>query len=220
MNDWFPTKEQNLVDLCRKWIEPISNPTIVENMGWNPAACTSLVCLIDRFTDARATYISDNSTANRICKDKAKKDLTTAMRKFANSYVRYNDAMSEAERGMMGIHTRDASPTAHPRPTSQPTTVVENTVNHYEHLVKANCRGKKPASRPEDAYGMRIAWQVGGERPSEGMFLPRSMFSRKMAVVISHTESDKGRPAYYATCYENQKGEAGPWSPVTEAYIA
>jgi hypothetical protein len=38
--------------------------------------------------------------------------------------------------------------------------------------------------------------------------------------MVTHTETDKAKTAYYATCYENSKGEQGPWSPITEAVIA
>jgi hypothetical protein len=35
--------------------------------------------------------------------------------------------------------------------------------------------------------------------------------------VITHTEAAKGETVYYATCYENAKGDTGPWSPIVEA---
>jgi hypothetical protein len=38
-------------------------------------------------------------------------------------------------------------------------------------------------------------------------------------MVIVHTEADKGETAFYATCYENGKGDQGKWSAVEEAVI-
>jgi hypothetical protein len=38
-------------------------------------------------------------------------------------------------------------------------------------------------------------------------------------LIVTHTEADKGKPAYYAACYENGKGDMGPWSPVEKAFI-
>jgi hypothetical protein len=73
--------------------------------------------------------------------------------------------------------------------------------------------------KPADAYGVRYAWQVGGIKPASGADLPKSKFSRKTALIVTHTEADKGKPAYYAACYENGKGDTGPWSPVEEAFI-
>ncbi|MDR0683736.1 MAG: hypothetical protein LBF83_01210, partial [Spirochaetaceae bacterium] len=110
------------------------------------------------------------------------------------------------------------TPTSHPVPVSQPETVVENTVNHFEHKVMAlNHEGK--AGKPAEAYGVRFAWQVGGTKPASGADLPKTKFSRKPILVVTHTEADKAETAYYAACYENSKGDAGPWSPVEETVI-
>ena len=75
------------------------------------------------------------------------------------------------------------------------------------------------SGKPADAYGVRYALQVGGERPPSGGDLPKTRFSRKTSCVVAHTEEDKGKTAWDSTCYENSKGEQGIWSPVVEAVI-
>jgi hypothetical protein len=67
---------------------------------------------------------------------------------------------------------------------------------------------------------VRFAWQVGGEKPASGADLPKTKFSRRTTYVVSHTEADKGKTVWYATCYENSKGDEGKWLPVTDAVIA
>jgi hypothetical protein len=74
-------------------------------------------------------------------------------------------------------------------------------------------------SKPADAYEVRCAWQVGGEKPASGEDLPKTKFSRKTICIVTHTEADKAKTAYYATCYENSKGDTGPWSLIIEAVI-
>jgi hypothetical protein len=61
---------------------------------------------------------------------------------------------------------------------------------------------------------------VGGEKPASGSDLPKTKFSRRSTFMVTHTEADKAKTAYYATCYENSKGEQGLWSPIVEAVIA
>jgi len=53
---------------------------------------------------------------------------------------------------------------------------------------------------------------------TDALAKPRSI--RKPGMVITHTEAEKGLSAYYATAYENSRGERGSWSPVEEAVIA
>jgi hypothetical protein len=141
------------------------------------------------------------------------------MRDFASSSVRHNKKIPDSVKAALGVRLADTTPTPSPVPSSQPETVVENTVNHYEHRVRALNRGRNDTSKPADAHGVRYGWQVGGERPASGEDLPKSRFNRKTNQVISHTEADKGKTAYYATCYENSKGDQGKWSPVEEAVI-
>jgi hypothetical protein len=170
---------------------------------------------INGFLTARSAYETENSTAKRLAKDEA----IDGMRDFANSAIRFNKKMDDHAKLVMGMHPKDTTPTTHGTPTSQPDTVVENSVNHFEHKVKALNHATGDASKPADAYGVRYAWQVGGTKPDSGADLPKTKFSRKTTPVVTHTEADKGKPAYYAACYENGKGDTGPWSQIEEAFI-
>jgi hypothetical protein len=218
-SDWVSTREQNLVDLVQKWAIVLADTAKITAFGWDSAECVVVLGKINAFLTARNTYEADNSTAKRLAKDETKEEAVDAMRDFANSSVRFNKKMDDPAKLLMGIHPKDATPTTHGTPTSQPDTVVKNTVNHFEHKIKAMNHETGDASKPADAYGVRYAWQVGGTKPTSGADLPKTKFSRKTTHVITHTEADKGEPAYYATCYENGKGDTGPWSPIEEAFI-
>jgi hypothetical protein len=219
LSDWIPHREQDLVDLCAIWKTVLADAAQVTAYGWDQAEVTAVLAAIDAFLDARAAYEADNSSAKRLIKDEAKDETIDALRDFANSSVRHNKKVPDSVKQSMGVRLGDTVPTPHPAPSSQPDTVVENTINHYEHKVRALSRGRNDNSKPADAHGVRYAWQVGGERPAKGEDLPKTKFSRRTNLVISHTEADKGKAAYYATCYENGKGDQGKWSPVEEAII-
>ncbi|GMO52505.1 MAG: hypothetical protein Pg6C_18180 [Treponemataceae bacterium] len=217
-NDWIPGREQDLVDLCGKWKAELEKDANLSAYGWNSAECIAVLGKINAFLTARAAYAADDSSAKRLAKDEAKEEAIDAMRDFANAAIRFNKLMDDPAKLNMGIHPKDTTPTTHPAPASEPDTAVENTPNHFEHKVMAlNHEGK--AAKPADAYGVRFAWQVGGEKPASGADLPKTKFSRKPIHVVTHTEADKAKTAYYSTCYENSKGETGPWSPVEEAVI-
>jgi hypothetical protein len=219
MNDWIPTKELELTELCRKWMESLNSETIMAANKWNAEEVLITKGRIWGFLAARDAYVKTNTSALRVTKDITKKAAISAMREFANTSIRFNKNMNEAARIEMGIRPKDSTPTISQRPTSHPITVVENTVNHFEHTVKVINRETGKATRPADAYGIRYAWQVGGEPPRSGKDLPRSRFTRRTSLTITHGEEEKGKPAWYSTCYENTRGEAGPWSPVVESYI-
>jgi hypothetical protein len=218
-SDWVPTREQDLVDLAGKWKTVLEDQTKITAFGWDAAEVTAVLGKITAFLTARTAYEADNSTAKRLAKDETKEEAVDAMRDFANSSIRFNKKMDDPAKLVMGIHPKDTTPTTHGTPTSQPDTAVENTSNHFEHKVLALHHETGNANKPADAYGVRYAWQVGGEKPAGGADLPKTKFSRKSTLIVTYTEADKGKPCYYATCYENGKGDAGPWSPVEEAFI-
>jgi hypothetical protein len=218
-SDWVPSREQDLVDLSAKWTTGLANPASQTAFGWDAAECAATAQKITAFMTARSTYETDNSTRNRIAKDEAKVEAVDAMRDFANSSIRFNKKMTNEDKLVYGIRPADTTQTSHPKPESQPDTDVLPTLNHYEHRVNALNHALGDTSKPADAYGVRYAWQVGGEKPTSGEDLPKTVFSRRTHHIVTHTEADKGKTAYYATCYENGKGEAGSWSPIVEAVI-
>ena len=187
--------------------------------GWDQTEVTAALSKVNAYLTARNAYEMDNSTIKRLAKDEAKKEAVGAMRNFANFAIRFNKKMDAADKVFLGIHLKDATLTRHTPPTSQPITVVENSVNHFEHKVRVVNHDTGNTSKPADAYGVRYAWQVGGTKPASGADLPKVKFSRKPVLMVTYTEADKGKVAYYASCYENSRGETGPWSPVEEAFI-
>jgi hypothetical protein len=218
-SDWVPTKEQSLVVLCEKWRAWLKDPVRVAAFGWNKADVDLILLKIDAFLTAQAAYEAVDSTAKRIAKDEAKVEAVSAMRNFANFSIRFNKNMDDAQKFVLGVHPK-AAPTNRGKPDSQPYTEINNTVNRFEHKIRALNRVGRGSSKPIDVYGVRYAWQVGGEKPESGEDLPKSKFSRKTSITIAYTEADKAKTAYYSTCYENGKGEAGPWSPIEEAVIS
>lgn len=219
MADWIPTREQDLIDVCGRWTTALTDSAKISAYDWDLVTCAAVLSAITAFVEARTNYEADNSTAHRLAKIEAKDAAVQMMRDFANSSIRFNKKMPDAEKLLFGIKPADKTPTPHGTPASQPDTVVENSVNHYEHRIKAINHATGNAKKPADAYGVRYGWQVGGEQPVSGADLPKSKFSRKTSLTVTHTEADKGKPAYYASCYENARGDAGPWSPVEEAFI-
>lgn len=218
--NWIPEKELEYVELCRKWSVMLKSQEIISMFGWDTKQCAAVLKVLDAFLAAHAMFKDVDSTANRMTKNELKKETMTLIRSFANSYVRYNPNMDAAARLDMGIRLPDSTPTTSNRPTAMPDTIAEHTAFHYQHRVRAMNVETGKINKPAGVYGVRFVCQVGGERPATAAVMNRSQYSRKPVTIFQHDESDKGKPAYYAACYENSRGEIGPWSPVFEMYIA
>jgi hypothetical protein len=192
-SDWIPSREQGLVDLSAKWTAGLVDPATQTAFGWDTAEYTATVQKITAFVTASSTYETDNSTKNRIAKDEAKVEEGDAMRDFANSSIRFNKKITNEDKLVYGIRPVDTTQTSHAKPESQPDTDVLPTLNHYEHRVNALNHALGDTSKPADAYGVRYAWQVGGEKPASGEDLPKTVFSRRTHHIVTHTEADRGK---------------------------
>lgn len=172
-------------------------------------------CLFDRPEGLR----NDNSSEKRLAKDEAKEETVESMRDFDNTFIRFNKKMDDPAKLMMGIALKGTKPKFHGTPVSQPDTVVENTINHFEHKVKAVNRETGCGGKPPDAYEVSYAWQVDGEKLAFAAGFGQNEIKPEVLPDIPHIEVDKGKPAYYGTCYENSRDDPGPWSPIEEAFI-
>jgi hypothetical protein len=130
--------------------------------------------------------------------------------------------MNEADKLNLGIKVKDSTNTPKGKPESECESRVQNTSGRFEKKVTCVCLKTGQPKKPDDAYGVRYAWMVvepGAPKPASGEHLSKSRFKRRTHWTIPHTEEDNGKTGYYATCYENRRGEQGPWSAIVEAVI-
>jgi len=207
------------------WFRNLKNYVVEKTSGPNPAwthipaaKVTELSDRYDAWEPAYTATIGPHDPVKTGAKNSEREASELFLRPFIAQYLKF-DPVTNEDRIAMGVHNKDTRPTHQGAPESQPDTDVRNTKNHYEHEVRAlNAEGR--TKKPEDAYGVRFAWQVGGERPASGEDLPKSKFRRSTLFRAKYTEADKGKTAWYSTCYENSKGDQGEWSPIVEAIIA
>jgi hypothetical protein len=144
--------------------------------------------------------------------------LKAEVRNVKNKHIDYNDAVTYPDRERLGLPIRDRKPTPKPRPTSRPVLEVLPT-NNRQHTGTAINQATGKKTKPEDAYGVRFAWEIRDTPPENADALRHSVFRRKVSEVFNYGEEDRGKKVFYAACYENAKGEAGPWSDIVEAII-
>lgn len=219
MSEWIPTTESKVAKLSKAWVLVMDEEGAYTKYRWDPELAHETREKIGKYLDARALFSSVDSTGNRILRNETKKEAIAAMRLFANSSVRYNRHMDEAAKQAMGICPPDKTQTPQRRPTLRPNMAVERTPSLYQHRLKALNPENSKNAKPDGVHGVRFAWQVGGERPISGQIIINGQFSRKPILMRTYSEMEKNQVVWYACCYENTRGEAGPWSPVAEAYI-
>jgi hypothetical protein len=218
--DWLPHVEAVLVLLLTKWKAWLSDTAKQTAFGWEAAACGAVVSRIDDFLDALTAYQADNSSGNLLAKNEAKKAAVAVVRSFANTSVRFNEKMTEADRLALGIHPRDATQTAHPVPSAKPE-VDAAPSGQGRHTVTAINPATQNKKKPALVKGVAFACKV--RLSAEPKADPKEMASDFQAAAVKNfqwAEADYGKVADYAAAYENEGGKRGPWSDVASVIIA
>ncbi|MDR1126976.1 MAG: hypothetical protein LBL06_02485 [Treponema sp.] len=217
MPDFFPMRDADLV----RWLENFCSVLAEHAEAWgiSTSIITGLTAQITAYIKVYDEATGENSTKALVLEKNEKRDaLKAEVRDIKNQYVDYNTAVTNPDRERLGLHIRDRHPTPKPRPTSRPSLEITPTNNRQHTGIAINkATGKK--TKPADAYGVRYAWEIRDNAPINADDLRHSTFRRKVSQVFNYSEEERGKKIFYAACYENEKGEAGPWSDIIETII-
>jgi hypothetical protein len=220
-NDYIPSNDLKFDAWFNNLVEYVFSKVMAAQPAWTHIPKPEAEALSAAYTAWHTAYqptLKPHTPVETEAKNNAKKTARTAARFFVNRFLRYPPVTDE-DRAAMGIPNRDTTRTPHGPPEAEPDIVVENTRNHYQHKVRVLNPESGKGDKPKNAYGVRYGWQIGGVKPADGADMTKGRFSRKTALVITHTGADRGQPVFYSVCYENDKGDQGPWSLVEEALI-
>jgi hypothetical protein len=67
--------------------------------------------------------------------------------------------------------------------------------------------------------GAVIVYAVLAEPPADPDALTRSVLATRTPHVFEFTEEERGKTVYVAICWQNEKGEKGPWSEIESAIV-
>jgi hypothetical protein len=79
--------------------------------------------------------------------------------------------------------------------------------------------GHKSKAKPYGVNGAVIAYAVLDAPPADVSALTRSVPATRTPHVLEFTEEERGKTVYVAICWQNEKGEKGPWSEIESAIV-
>jgi hypothetical protein len=218
--NWIPSQEQAYMDLCNDWGIILSNEANRIRFGWNDQESNAVCDIISTYLDARAEYKRDDSTTNKITRDRTRKEAVKVMRKFANTSVRFNDKMTEEVLSKLGIKLRDKTRTPVGEPVGK--AIPEFILTDPYQLTVRIKHIEGTVADPRANYGCRIYYGVynaGDTPPATGKELRESVFTRQKRELFEFEPEDRGKTAWFCIRYENSRGKAGQWGPLGSAII-
>jgi hypothetical protein len=225
--NWLPRKAQDLVALMKVWLVILADAAKRTAFGWEAAACALVGTRIQDFLDALEAYELDDSSRNRLTKDEAQEAARAAMQDFANTAVRFNKKMTEADKHDLGIHSRDPHNTPRPRPTDY--VDFDLSVNAHSHEVTGKYRIAGSTGRGKGPYhGVEIRYWIQplDASPPASAVVEGWHSVADTASPWKHTfdqPSEIGKRLSVAMCWENNatdsEDDKGPWSAIESVII-
>jgi hypothetical protein len=112
----------------------------------------------------------------------------------------------------------DTTPTTIPVPKTRPELDID--VLDFRRLkVLFHDMGSKSNAKPYGVNGAVIVYAVLDAPPADVSALTRSVLATRTPHILEFTEEERGKTVYVAICWQNEKGEKGPWSEIESAIV-
>jgi hypothetical protein len=216
--EWPPKKEQDLVDSCNTLDAGLNNSAVVTAFGWNQQDVTATSTAIGGFLTAREAFEKDDSSANRLAKNEAKKAVRKAMQVFAKYNIRNNRLMTPEQKLYYGIRTPDPKPTPTPRPATVPDADADTSISRQV-TVHFWDRGSTSRAKPHGVHGAEIRWAILDHEPVSVKELINSDFDTASPFTLFFDESDRGKRLYYSLRWESNNNKKGSFGDIYSVVI-
>jgi hypothetical protein len=186
--------------------------------GFSEAELLALQDQFDAFSNAYTICQSDQRTQKQVrIKNDAKKTLRTAERAMVNR-LQVHPSITDEYRDTFHIPIHDKKPTPVPPPSSVPEAEIKTP---HPMVVEIHFRDEDRAKRgkPAGVQGAKIVYGLLDTPPATVEGLTKSAFDPRSPFKLSFQENERGHALYFALCWENAKGEGGPWSLIQKAIV-
>ena len=215
-SDYIPKKDSELVSWSANFTSQVSaNATA---WGIPPDEVTSLQAASDTFAELQKQTDSPAKTAVIVAqKNDARKNLTGIVRTLAGFRLK-NPVIADAERIALGLHVRDTTYTTVEAPKTRPELDI-NVVDFRRLKASFHDQGSKSRAKPYGTNGAVIIYAVLDAPPVNHSALIRSVLATRTPHILEFTEEERGKTVYIAICWQNEKGERGPFSEIESAIV-
>jgi hypothetical protein len=192
-------------------------------LGIPEAAMTALHTKKARW-DAAYKKADDPATRTKAAvmeKKKARKDYQAYLRDFNNIYLLHNPGLTDADREDFGlpVHktTRTPAPVAKTYPIGRAdTSMLRRIIIHFANQDTSEETSK---AKPPGQHGAEIRWALSETPVIDVAELTHSSFDTHTPFTLEFQGHERGKTLYFALCWENTRGEKGPYSPIENAII-
>jgi hypothetical protein len=152
-------------------------------------------------------------------KNASRKTLEESVRQAVKEYLINNHLLTEEDFKGLGLPIHKTTRTPSPVATTYPeffidSSVIRRVTIHFFDQGKAKSKAK-----PAGQHGAEIRWAILDMPPASVADLIHSSFDTHTPFTLEFDENQRGKTVYFCLCWENTRGEKGPWSEIGNAII-
>ncbi|MDR3267881.1 MAG: hypothetical protein LBT83_02290 [Tannerella sp.] len=216
MYDYIPRKDAELVAWSANFVIQIAG----NFMKWDipEQEVINLQGVTNNFAAFHAQ--ADSPAKNSIIvmeKNATRKVLVGLIRGLVNFRLK-NPVITDAQRIAMGIPVHDTTRSSIPAPVSRPEIDI-NVFDVRRLKVHFHDMGSASRAKPYGVSGAVIVYAVLKAPPASPADLTCSILATRTPYTLAFTEQERGQTVYVAICWQNKKGEKGPYSEIESAIV-
>jgi hypothetical protein len=216
MRDYIPRADAELMEWSANFYLQVSLNADLWDISANDVI--RLKTAVDDFAECLA--LADSPKKNVIItaeKNASRKVLIGIIRGLVNFPLK-NPVISVVERVALGLRVYATTRTTIPAPTLSPVFNI-NIFGIHCLSVDFYSIGSRKKAKPHGISGAVIAYSVLDAPPASPVALTRSVLATRTPHTLEFIEEERGQKVYIAICWQNAKGEKGPWSNIESAIV-
>ncbi|MDR1561476.1 MAG: hypothetical protein LBS54_00105 [Dysgonamonadaceae bacterium] len=161
---------------------------------------------------------------DRLVRKEAADVVKKAARDVVNRYLKYNPDVTDADKRKLGITIPDDTKTPVEVPKTHPVFVLKlydfmRISIQFHDQILTESDDKTPKARPYGVNGAVVKFATLEQPPKDHTGLGQSDLATRSPHILSFDAEDRGKTAYIAMAWQNEKGEKGPWTLVQSIIV-
>jgi hypothetical protein len=218
--NYIPAQYAEFSSWFRNLTTYVDGKTGGQTPAWPDVPAAAVAALSGAYAGWLAAYrktLGAHTPADTEAKKEARKKAEKVIRPFVAQYLHF-PPVTDADRVNMGLPCHGGRRSAIPAPSTVPEAEIKlphpMTIEVHFHDMGSVRRGK-----PAGVRGAKIVYGLLDAPPGEAEELTRSEFCTRSPYTAQFLENERGKAWYFALCWENPRGKAGPRSVIQKAIV-
>ncbi|MDR1130523.1 MAG: hypothetical protein LBK96_06040 [Prevotellaceae bacterium] len=219
MYDYIPRALAKLLTWLKNFITYLNQNEVISRLSLDRTRVDKLKSEIDAYAELCTLADAANAgSVDRLKRREKAEKLTKSVRNFVNTFLRYNEAMTDDDRKQLGLTVPSGKRSSGIDPDEYPE--IEANTNVLRRIVCRFLNREHRAAKPRHVHGieLRFGFIPEGEEPSLA-HLVNSLFSTRTSMTIDFADGERGKLIGLCARYENNTGGKGPFGPIITVYI-